>query len=106
MFNITIPNDWEPEKDDDEVLEATSPKEHVYLAVWELESKEDVKSLGKDIVDMLKDHAKKIKMDGEPQEAHPGGMDGLLFKGHALDKEDDHAIDFFALLVGTKTKAA
>lgn len=106
MFTITIPDDWEPEKDDDDVLEATSPKEHIYLAVWELENKEDVNTLGKDIKDMLKDHAKKIKMEGEPVVAHPGGMDGLLFKGHALDKEDDHAIDFFALLISTKTKAA
>ncbi|MEI6536982.1 MAG: hypothetical protein WCN98_16685 [Verrucomicrobiaceae bacterium] len=63
-------------------------------------------SLGKDIVDMLKDHAKKIKPGGDPVEAHPGGMDRLLFKGHALDKKDGHAIDYFALLIGTKTKAS
>ena len=106
MFNITIPDDWEPEKDEDEIVEALSPGEHVYLAIWELESKDDVKSLGKDIKDMLKDHAKKIKIEGEPKEAHPGGMDGLLFSGTALDKEDDHAIEFFALLIGTKDKAA
>jgi hypothetical protein len=106
MFNITIPDDWAPEKDEDEIVEATSPDEHVYMSIWELESKEDVKSLGKDIVDMLKDHAKKVKLEGEPKEAHPGGMDGLLFSGTALDKEDDHAIEFFALLIGSKEKAA
>ena len=106
MFSITIPDDWEPEKDEDEVIEALSPDEKVYLSIWELESKEDAKNLGKDILDLLKDHAKKIKLEGEPQEAHPGGMDGLLFKGHALDKDDDHAIEFFALLVNTKAKAA
>lgn len=106
MFNITIPDDWEPKKDEDEILQAISPKEHVYMTVWEMESKEDVKSLGKDIKDMLKDHAKKIKMDGEPVAAHPGGMDGMLFKGTAQDKEDGHAIDFYALLIGTNTKTA
>lgn len=106
MFSITIPDDWEPEKDEDNILEALSPDEHVYISVWELEDQEDVKTLGKDIKDLLKDHAKDIKMEGEPQEAHPGGMDGLLFKGTAKDKEDDTGIQFYALLIGTKEKAA
>ncbi len=106
MFSITIPDDWEPEKDDDEVVEATSPDEHIYLSIWELESKKEIKTLGKDLVELLKDHAKKIKLEGEPQEAHPGGLDGLLFKGSALDKTDDHAIDFFALLISTDKKVA
>ena len=51
MFSITIPDDWEPEKDEDNVLEALSPDEHVYIAAWELEDNEDVKSLGDDIED-------------------------------------------------------
>jgi hypothetical protein len=106
MFSITIPNDWEPEKDEDNILEATSPDEHVYISVWELKEQEDVKTLGKDIKDLLKDHAKDIKIEGEPQEAHPGGMDGLLFKGSAKDDEDDKDIQFFALLIGSKEKAA
>ena len=106
MFSIAIPDDWEPEKDDDGVLNAASPKENVSLSIWELKSKEDVKTLGKDIKDMLKDHATEINLEGEPKDAHPGGMDGLLFKGHAKDKEDEHAIDFFVLLIGTETKAA
>ena len=106
MFSITIPDNWEPDKDEDGVLQATSPKENVSLTAWELESKEDVKSLGKDIKDMLKDHAKDIQLEGEPKEAHPGGMSGLLFNGHAKDKEDDHAIEFFVLLIATDAKAA
>lgn len=106
MFDITIPDTWQPEKDEDEIVEALSPDEHVYLAIWELETKEDAKNLGKDIEDLLKDHAKGIKVEGEPQEAHPGGLDGLLFKGTAKDKEDGHAIEFFALIVNSKTKAA
>ena len=106
MFIITIPDDWEPEKDEDNVLEALSPDEHVYIAAWELEDNEDVKSLGDDIEDLLKDHAKDIKMEGEPQEARPGGMEGLLFKGTAKDKEEDTAIQFYALLISTKEKAA
>ncbi|MCE9519914.1 MAG: hypothetical protein K8R87_10225 [Verrucomicrobia bacterium] len=106
MFTITIPDAWEPEKDDDNILEATSPDEHIYLAVWELESKKDLKNLGNDIENLLKDHAKNIKLDGEPVEAKPGGMDGLLFKGHAKDKEDDSKIEFFALLIITEEKAA
>ena len=106
MFDITIPDDWEPEKDEDEIIEASSPDDHVYMSIWELETKEDVESVGKDIEDMLKDHAKKIKFEGQPQKATPGGLDGLLFKGSAEDKEDNHAIEFFALLVSNKTKLA
>lgn len=106
MFTVSIPDDWEPEKDEDNVVEANSPQEKVYLAIWELESEKDLKSLGDDINDLLKDHAKNIKLTGEPQAAKPGGMDGLLFSGTAKDKEDGHAIEFFALLVTHNKKAA
>ena len=51
---------------------------------------------------MLKDHAKAIKMDGAGVPAKPGGMDGMLFKGTAKDKEDGSDIEFFALLVSPK----
>src|SRR3978361_1248966 len=37
MFTIAIPDDWEPEKDEEGTLEANSPKEKVYLAAWALE---------------------------------------------------------------------
>ena len=106
MFTITIPDSWEPEKDDDNVLEAASPSENVYLMAWELESKKDMKNLGKDLVDLLKDHAKDIKIDGDPVEAKPGGMEGLLFKGHAKDIDDGSKIEFFALLIGHKDRVA
>ena len=102
LFTITIPDSWEPEKDDDDTLEAISPKENVYLAAWELKDKSDIASVDKDIVEMLKDHAKKIKMDGAGVPAKPGGMEGMLFKGTAKDKEDDSDIEFFALLVSPK----
>jgi|GEM_PF-2996191 hypothetical protein len=106
MFKITIPDSWEPDKDEDEVVEAMSPGEHVQLSIWEITSKEDLENLGNDIEDILKDHAKDIKLVGEPQEAHPGGMDGLLFSGTALDEEDDHAIEFYALLIVNLNKVA
>ena len=102
LFNLTIPNTWEPEKDDDGTLEATSPEGNIYLAAWELKDKTDIANVDKDIMDLLKDHAKKIKMDGEGVKAKPGGMDGLLFKGTAKDKEDDSDIEFFALLISPK----
>lgn len=106
LFTINIPNSWKPDKDDDNVLEATSDEGHIYLAAWELKNEGEAKALAKDIEDILKDHAKEIKMDGEPEECKPGGLDGLLFKGHAKDKEDDSKIEFFALLIGSKEKAA
>ncbi len=106
LFTITIPNSWEPDKDDDNVLEATSSEGHIYLAAWELKSEKDAKALGDDIENILKDRAKNIKMDGEPTACKPGGLDGMLFKGHAKDKEDDSKIEFFALLIGSKEKAA
>ena len=106
MFKITIPDSWEPDADDDEVVEATSPKEHVQLSIWEIQSKEDLENLGNDIEDILKDHAKEIKLVGEPQEAHPGGLDGLLFSGTAVNEEDDHGIEFFALMIATDTQVA
>jgi hypothetical protein len=102
LFSITIPDSWEPDKDDDDTLEALSPKENVYLAAWELKDKSDIASVDKDIIEMLKDHAKAIKMDGEGVPAKPGGMDGMLFKGTAKDKEDGSDIEFFALLVSPK----
>ncbi len=106
MFTITIPDSWEPGKDEEGTVEAESPKEGVYMAIWSLESEKDANDLGKDIVDLLKDHAKDIKMEGEAQEAHPGGLDGALLKGTAKDKEDGKAIGFFALVVSNKKKAA
>jgi len=106
IFKITIPDSWEPDSDEDEVVEATSPKDHVQLSIWALETKDDLKNLGKDIVDILEDHANEIKLVGEPQKASPGGMEGLLFSGTAVDDEDSHAIEFFALLIVTKGKAA
>jgi hypothetical protein len=106
LFTITIPNSWKPGKDDDNILEASSDEGHIYLAAWELKSEKDAKALGDDIENLLKDHAKNIKMDGEPTPCKPGGMEGLLFKGHAKDKEDDSKIEFFALLISNKAKAA
>ena len=98
QFTITIPNDWKPETVDG-VLEAISPDDNVYLAAWELATKKDLESLGKDIEDMLKDHAKKIKIVGEPEKAKVGGtMEGLLFNGTAKDKEDGKDISFYALV--------
>lgn len=102
LFTISIPDNWEPETDDDGTLEALSPKENVYLAAWQLKNKKDIANVDQDIVDLLKDHAKKIKMDGEGVPAKPGGMDGMLYKGTAKDKEDGSDIEFFALLVSPK----
>src|SRR6185437_10767316 len=85
LFTITIPDSWEPGKDEDNTLEATSPKEGIYLCIWSLESDKDANDLGKDIVDLLKDHAKDIKIHGDAVEAHPGGLDGALLKGSAKD---------------------
>lgn len=106
MFSITIPDAWKPGKDDDNILEASSPDNHIYLTIWEIESKKDLKNLGNDLENLLKDHAKDIKLDGDPVEAKPGGMNGLLFKGHAKDKEDDSKIEFFALLIVGEDKVA
>ena len=106
MFKITIPDSWEPDKDEDDVVEAQSPKEHVQLSIWELETKDDLENLGKDIEDILKDHASDIKLVGEPKKASPGGMDGLLFSGSAVDDEDKHAIEFFALLIANDSRVA
>jgi hypothetical protein len=106
MFTITIPDSWEPGKDEEGTLEATSPNEGVYLCIWSLESDKDANDLGKDIVDLLKDHAKDIKIEGDAVEAHPGGLDGALIKGSAKDKEDGKAIGFFALVLSNKKKAS
>lgn len=106
MFRISIPETWEPDQDDDNVLNATSPEENVTLTAWELTSVQDAENVDKDIHLMLKDHAKKIKLDAKPEEVHPGGMDGLLFSGSAVDREDGHAIVFFALLVRQEGQVA
>lgn len=104
MFQITIPDNWEPDADDDEVVEATSPKEHISMAIWEIKSKEELESFGKDIEEILSDHAKEIKLKGEPKEIKPPGMEGLLFSGSAIDKDDeDHKIEFLTLFLINKT---
>lgn len=106
LFRITIPDDWEPDQDDDEVVEATSPDEHLSLSIWELDSREDAENLEEELKDQLKDHAKKIKIAGKPQKVQPAGMDGLIYKGTAVDREDDTEIKFFALVLTTKKRAA
>ena len=106
MFKITIPDDWEPNSDDDEVVEAQSPEANIQISIWEIETKEDLKNLGNVLEDILKDHAKEIKLVGEPKAARPGGMEGLLISGTALDEDDDHEIQFFALLVTNKVNVA
>jgi hypothetical protein len=105
QFTITIPDNWKPEIEDG-VLEAITPDENVYLAIWELESEKDAEALGDDIDELLKDHAKDVKIVGEPQKASPGGMEGLLFSGTAKDKDDDSAIEFFALVFSPKKGSA
>ncbi len=106
MFRISIPETWEPDQDDDNVLNATSPEENVSLTAWELTSVQDAENVEKDIQLILKDHAKKIKLDAKGQKVHPGGMDGLLFSGTAVDREDGHAIVFYALLVSQESQVA
>ncbi len=33
MFQITIPDSWSPDSDEDDVVEATSPDENVSLSI-------------------------------------------------------------------------
>jgi hypothetical protein len=106
FFEISIPKQWNPSQDEDNTLTAASPKEHVHLTAWELEDKDNSKQIEKEIKDALKDHAKQIKFEGEPKMAHPGGLDGQLYQGQAVSKDDGDKIGFIALTVATKERAA
>ena len=44
-FSVDIPADWNPEVDDEESLEATSPDEEAYLAFWVLKGAKEIKGL-------------------------------------------------------------
>jgi hypothetical protein len=103
MFQITIPDSWQPDQDDDDVVEATSPKDHVSLAIWEIKTEEELKNLDDDIEEILADHAKEIKLVGKPKEISPAGMEGLLFEGTAVADDDDHKIEFFTLFLISKS---
>ena len=106
MFSITIPDDWELVLAEDNSVSAFSPDQKINLFAWELAGKNQMRDLGNNIVNMLKDHATHIRMLGDGVVAHPGNMEGLLYKGSAKDARDNRPISFFALLVGTPQRSA
>jgi len=106
LFKFAVPDKWEPETDDDDVLEANSPNDAIHLSAWEFESRDDAKEMTKRITDALRDHAKKIAIDEKPTAIRPNGMNGMMYEGRAEDKEDGHEIDVVAVLITTETRAA
>ncbi|MDZ4853082.1 MAG: hypothetical protein SGI77_27655 [Pirellulaceae bacterium] len=105
LFNISIPADWDLERGDYE-LDATSPDENAYVSVWELDSSDAADEIEKTIVSHLKDHAKKIKLDGKPVQVHAGGMNGVLYTFDAIDKADGHTIVVLAVLITANNRAS
>lgn len=106
MFTLTIPDAWEPEFDDDGVLEAEDKDGHSYFAIWEEDTETELSKVAEDLDEILDSYATDVKAAGEPEQITIAGMSGLLFKGTAKDKEDGSALGFEAIVVVTKEKKA
>lgn len=107
LFTITIPDAWGPEFDDEGTLEAEQKDGHSYFAVWEEDTNTELSKVAEDIDDILKEYAKDVQVVGKPEPYKLAGMEGLLFRGTAKDKEDGSGIGFEAIvLVADKHSAA
>jgi hypothetical protein len=88
MFSVEIPDNWKPEVDDEETLEATSPDEEAYLAFWVLKGAKEVKGLTKEMNDLLDESVTDLKLNEKPTEKTINGIKFTIFEGTAIDKED------------------
>ena len=99
LFTISIPDSWEPEFDDEGTLEGEDKDGHAYIAIWEEDTETELAKVAEDIDDLLDEYAKDVKVAGKPEQMKLSGMDALLFKGTAKDKEDGTEIGFEAIVV-------
>jgi hypothetical protein len=107
LFTISIPDGWSPKFDDEETLEGEDKEGDAYIAVWEEDTETELAKIAGDIDDILNEYARDVKVAGKPEPFKLAGMEGLLFKGTAKDKEDGSGIGFEAIvLVVDKDSAA
>jgi hypothetical protein len=106
MFLITIPDNWNPEIDDDEALSATSPSEQVFLSGWELEDQKDIKTLIADIGEMFEENTRDFQMKKDPEMIEGAAMKVTFYEGTAQSKEDGEEIKIYASLLETGARAA
>lgn len=99
MFTLTIPDSWEVDSEDEDIVEAQSPKENVTLSIWEIDSEMSVDKLAKDLKDILKDYATDVKLDEEPKQMDIAGLPGIFMYGSGKDEEDGHEVGFIGLVV-------
>lgn len=106
MFKITVPDSWEVDSDDDDIVEAQSPKENVTLSIWEIDTEMTVAKLAKDLKNILKDYATDVKLEEEPKQFEVDGLPGIFMFGTGADKEDGHEVGFIALVLVKGDNAA
>ncbi len=99
MFKVTLPDNWEVDSDDEDVVEAISPKENVSLTIWEIDAEMRVDKLAKELKNILKEYATDVKLDQEPKQMEIDGLPGIFMVGTGADEEDGHEVGFIALVL-------
>ncbi len=99
LIQITIPDEWKPDADDDVVLESTSPDGHISLSIWEIESSTTVDTVADDLQEILKDYAKEVTLDEAVKKVDVSGLPGFFFAGSGADPDDDRPLGFVAFAI-------
>ncbi len=106
IVTLNVPDGWEPEYSDDGTLEAADTDDEAYLALWHLESDQDVSTLEKDIDELTNEYAKDVKIAGEAEKVDLNGMPGVLVKAVGKDKENSREIGIQVVLLNPGTPTA
>lgn len=105
MFKITIPDNWQPDTNDDDVVEASSPDENIKLSIWEVEASTKVETVANDLQDILKEYAKDVHLEGDVKQIDVDGLPGLFLVGQGVDPDDDRELGFIAFVLTRGEKA-
>ncbi len=106
MFQITIPDSWSPDIDEDDVVEATSPEENISLSIWKIDSSTTMETVTNDLKDILKEYADDVELVGEPETIEVDGLPGLFLVGTGNAHDDNDLVGFIAFILVKDEDAA
>ena len=94
VFSVDIPGDWKPKEDRPGRIEASSPEDDAYVALWVLKGKSAMDEMGEEVREIAQSTLRDIRLSGKETRAEVNGMDVLFFEGVGVDKEDGDKVHF------------
>ena len=94
VFSVDIPNDWKPKENMQGRIEAGSPEDDAYVALWVLKGKSAMDELGEEVREITESTLRDIRLSGKETRTEVNGMDVLFFEGAGVDKEDGDKVHF------------